>query len=420
MVQSSSSKIIMLDVYLHNLHVGTLDYINNDLAFTYNELALDNRERSRISVHLPVQEEPYPSREFIPFLDNLLPESDVRDLIARITQYDASDVERLLGAIGGECAGAISLWPKGESPPSTAEYKPCSAKKLYELFDIAHSKEFGDAHVSGRQSMSGAQHKLVLLKRADKYLLPKRGAPTTILVKRARNRFPGIVYNEITCLKLLQAIGFTVAEGGIVRGEPNLFESVRYDRSVSDNGITKIHQEDLCQATGNPARRKYSGSGGPGYDSIRTILQRHGASPANDIATIVKWAVANICIGNNDAHAKNLSFLHSEDGIRIAPIYDVICTRVYPKVDTRFGMSFGGAVTVNALNANAVRKFSRSLGVGHRLVANSIDDVTTGLLSSLDDTCDDVIEKFGEHKIISQINDITRSIISSLRKNVLK
>ncbi|WP_433994935.1 hypothetical protein [Bradyrhizobium genosp. SA-4] len=27
----------------------------------------------------------------------------------------------------------------------------------------------------------------------------------------------------------------------------------RYDRQVSGNDITRIHQEDICQAVGNPA-----------------------------------------------------------------------------------------------------------------------------------------------------------------------
>ena len=38
--------------------------------------------------------------------------------------------------------------------------------------------------------------------------------------------------------------------------------------------------------------------------------------------------VFNFLIGNADAHAKNLSILHADNGIKLAPFYDLVSTEI--------------------------------------------------------------------------------------------
>lgn len=76
---------------------------------------------------------------------------------------------------------------------------------------------------SGALSMSGVQEKLVLYRRPPfdsdvqdpptripEYRLPVAGAPSTVLVKRERGRFPGLVQNEIACMDPSSTAGFRV------------------------------------------------------------------------------------------------------------------------------------------------------------------------------------------------------------------
>lgn len=37
----------------------------------------------------------------------------------------------------------------------------------------------------------------------------------------------------------------------------------------------------------------------------------------------------NVLIGNHDSHLKNIAYLVDEQGVRIAPCYDLLCTTVY-------------------------------------------------------------------------------------------
>ncbi len=65
---------------------------------------------------------------------------------------------------------------------------------------------------ASRLSMSGAQEKLVLYRmppsgdaqngRSPKYLLPVNGAPSAVVVKRERARFPGLLQNELACMTM--------------------------------------------------------------------------------------------------------------------------------------------------------------------------------------------------------------------------
>ena len=53
--------------------------------------------------------------------------------------------------------------------------------------------------------------------------------------------------------------------------------------------------------------------------------------------------VFNYLVGNADAHGKNLAMLLTAGNkMQLAPIYDVLCTAVYPNLDTRMAMPIGG------------------------------------------------------------------------------
>ena len=61
-----------------------------------------------------------------------------------------------------------------------------------------------------------------------------------------------------------------------------------------------------------------------------------------DIERLMAWQAFNWLAGNADGHAKNLALLHSGRTIRLAPFYDLVCTRAIPRVDRRLAMGIGG------------------------------------------------------------------------------
>jgi len=96
----------LLKVYLNEDHVGNLWIENKNYCFQYVNLYT-----RPVSLSLPVREEPYLKDEAQPYFANLLPEGDSRTLVEARLGTPRGDDFALLRVIGGDCAGAITLFP---------------------------------------------------------------------------------------------------------------------------------------------------------------------------------------------------------------------------------------------------------------------------------------------------------------------
>jgi serine/threonine-protein kinase HipA len=398
----------MLDVYLYGVLVGHIHEEGpHRLTFRYTEQALDEPEKYVLSVRLPVRAESYDHDATIVFFENLLPEGEGRDLIAQAKQFSPADVTGLLGMIGGECAGAVSLWPAGVAPPREPGYQPLSPAELAALFDQEYGDHVMEMQVAERLSMSGAQQKMVFRRRGDRFELPLHGSPSNAIIKRAKPVYPGLVLNELACMWLLRACGFEAAESRAVGRERLLFESVRYDRvEDAEGGLRRLHQEDFCQATGHRSAQKYQARGGPTYEVIGRVIRRHAVDPLRDLDTLARWALFNVVVGNNDAHAKNLSLLYAGPRVRLAPIYDVVSTHVYPHIDRRFSIEIGGQKTAEGLHRTALDKFARSLGMRAPAIARLGAPLIEQVRGSVDSVLHEVASAHGHHPVLDQLHDL--------------
>jgi serine/threonine-protein kinase HipA len=402
----------MLDVYLHDALVGVVSRdARGLLSFRYGERALDEPASSALSVRLPVRREPYDHDAAIAFFENLLPEGEGRDLIAQARHYSPSDVAGLLGMVGGECAGAVSIWPEAIVPPEHPAYQPLSPAEMSALFDQQYGAQVMEMQVAERLSMSGAQQKMVFRRTGEEYALPLHGSPSNVIVKRAKSVYPGLVLNEVACMWLLKEAGLEAAGSRAVGSSGRLlFESLRYDREErGDGSLRRLHQEDLCQATGHRSAEKYQARGGPAYGELATVIRRHSANPLLDLQTLASWAVFNLLVGNNDAHAKNLSLLYTDAGIRLSPVYDVVSTEVYPQLDRDFSIQVGGQRTVDGLHRHALDKFACSLGMKGSGLARLVLPVVERTAAALDPVLHRVAAEYEHHPVLDQIRELVRT-----------
>ena len=168
------------------------------------------------------------------------------------------------------------------------------------------------------------------------YLLPVNGAPSTSLVKRERARFPGFLQNELACMTMMAAAGVPTVAHTICALDAGAYETARFDRRVNaDRKVTRAYAEDGCQLTGKRSGAKYARTGGPGYSDLVAALRRYTVEPGKDAVLLFRWAVANLALGNRDAHAKNVSLVGEVPTVlELAPAYDVICTMASPRKDS--------------------------------------------------------------------------------------
>ena len=402
-----------LDVYLHGQLVGSLGEHEADVWFRYQPVddAANALASRALSVRMPLRALTYGHRDTLVFFDNLLLESDTRDELARFEQRDSSDVAGLLGRVGAECSGAVSIWPTGTAVPAVSAYREYSPLDLEALFDERHGERLTQAQLESRQVMSGVQRKLVFRRYKDGWHLPLQGAPGTHILKRASGRYDGLVANELACLKCYaaldlhvpeaRAIGHSVADADGLP-EPRLIVIQRFDRVESTDkldgampNVQRLHQEDMCQVTGRLPKRKYQRDGGPGLRDLAVAIRRFSSRPAHDLQQLLSATIANVCLGNADAHAKNFALLYTDTGPQLAPFYDVVSTEVYPALSPHLSMRVGHAYDPSALRRDDVIRLAADLSVAPALVRSTVEHVTMTLRAVRDDVLNQVAKEIG-------------------------
>ena len=123
-----------LNIFMQGLPVGRLWLDERrHFVFQYSAGWLNHLERFPISLSLPLRTDAYRDDAARPFFANLLPEGDVRRLIARQFQISEQNDYALLEKIGGECAGAVSILLQDANPPEISDYRELDDEALHRL-----------------------------------------------------------------------------------------------------------------------------------------------------------------------------------------------------------------------------------------------------------------------------------------------
>lgn len=367
----------ILDVYLKQQLVGLLEQDDSgSLWFRYDDAWLASEPSVPLSNSLPLRSEPFRRNECRPFFAGLLPEETSRVLIAKAFGVSANNDFAILERIGGECAGAVSLTPPGEPPMAgSASYREISNEELAGKIAELPLRPLLAGEEGIRLSLAGAQGKLAVAIFGGKFFLPLNGSPSTHILKPQGPYFEELVENEFFCMRLAAMAGLEVAEVEIGTAGPSRFLQVlRYDRKPLDGGeLERIHQEDFCQALGIPPELKYQQEGGPNLKKCFDLVRALSSVPGPDVLRLFDAVVFNYLIGNNDAHGKNFSFLYGDGVVRMAPLYDLVCTQAYPGLAAEVAMKIGDERKSDRVLSKNWLRFFNDAGVGPAVARKRLD-----------------------------------------------
>jgi serine/threonine-protein kinase HipA len=402
-----------LDVYLDERLVGTLSRSTGGLCFSYSVEYLGLPAPLPLSRHLPIETglppQIFEDQASRAFFENLLPEGDVRSQVARNLGVSRENTFELLAALGGDCAGAVSLLPPGEKQRRTGHYRPISRDNLAEELDRLPSHPFLADEEGVRLSLAGAQNKLPIYYDGNEFYVPEEGAPSTHIIKTPIKNLENTVVNEAFCMDLAAQVGLNVPRTDVVElGGSQYFLIERYDRQTTLAGrIERLHQEDFCQALGIPPAEKYEKEGGPGFGACFGLLRAWSSEPFPDVAALLQWALFNFLIGNADAHGKNISFLYAGGQVRLAPLYDLISTAVYQRqVNNKFAMKFGGEKDPRYLLTRHLNQFADDAGIGYRAVKVALQNMAKDLKRIAPVLADEYRERFAAPVIVNRLVEI--------------
>jgi len=361
-----------LNVFWDDQLIGHLTKVGGQgVAFQYSEHYLALERPQPISLSLPLQAEAFDTATSTAWFANLLPEGEIRGHVARKLGVSERNDYAMLDGIGGDCAGALRLLPESSPLPTRdilvplpwdeLEAKIASTPRPSLLALVLQDREL-------RLSLAGAQDKLPVHYADGELALPGGKTASTHLLKISSGGFPDLVQNELFCLTLAKSAGLRVPHAEMAATGTPILIVERYDRRVHpEKGVSRLHQEDFCQALGVPPETKYENEGGPSLEQIFEVLARGSRAPLPDKRDLLKWVIFNFIIGNADAHAKNISLVYGEFGEdfgpRLAPFYDLVCTQVYDQLSKNQAQKIGGEYRFKAIAGRHWDRFAASIDV---------------------------------------------------------
>lgn len=185
-------------------------------------------------------------------------------------------------------------------------------------------------------SVSGVQSKL-LMSLENGRLIPQQTGGQYI-VKPAPKNFKFLPENEITIMRLAQAIGFNVAECSLVPFENGELGYVvkRFDIRAQGGRFLIEDAASLCNV-----HPKNKGSSELSYEwTLKKLFEASGKNKAVLLNGFRQVLFAYL-VGNNDLHLKNFS-LYREPGCRtttmkdFTPLYDILSVTPYPNYATEY------------------------------------------------------------------------------------
>jgi serine/threonine-protein kinase HipA len=399
------SKMPILDVYLDGQPkvIGTLASLENTSAsFRYSEEYLGTPGAMPISLSLPLDEVGYGDAETRAFFDNLLPENDQMRRVMDLHRIERGDIVAILGLLGADCSGAISCVPSGSGPVKNpgvlqTDYDRIDYETLTDLVTrMANGRSLPD-EIRDPSPVAGYQQKMALARLEDaSFALPRTGtgAPTTHILKTPRIRDARDAVLERTSALLASRAGLDcVVPERLVFGGHACLSIERYDRTVTNGIVRRLHQEDFAQALGLPASFKYERNGTEGrvFDAAAVFgLLLKTATPVRSISNFLKLTLFNACVGNADNHAKNHALLYVDGpSPHLAPAYDLLPTRLDPALTSEMGFRIGTAATSDDIGSRDAALLLETFALSPAAATRFAKRQIAPLMQSLDEAAAD-------------------------------
>ncbi len=390
--------IIALDVRLDGFDDPIGNLVRDEdgaLAFAYQSNYLDNPAAIPLSLSFPLTDEAYEDSGARPFFDNLLQERDgpLQKVMDR-EGLSRSDIAGLLFYLGRDCPGSISVLPLG-SPPAKVpgnfetDYRALDEARMTRIVQTLHRRQRLPDETEDPSPLAGVQSKIALTMLPNGSFAeprPGSGAPTTHIIKVPDQAHASDPDLEREALRLSAALGFETAEA-IVQEFDGVKALVvrRFDRALDEmDRVVRIHQEDFAQALGLPPSMKYERNGVENrrFDAaaINRVLEATN-DPAAEKQKFIAATLFDLMIGNVDAHAKNFALLHEpQGGVRIAPRYDLMPTRLDRDLTDLLPYSIGEATMLAEITEEDFSHFLRAFGIS---TTSAQRRLTTRLTTSL-------------------------------------
>lgn len=327
------------------------------------------------------------------FIENLLPEGKGREILTNMYHISKNNLFALIQLIGKDTTGALTF--NLEHNTFITSFREITISELsHRIKDRKNVPiEVWDGNV--RLSVAGVQDKLPITIIDEKYGFAQGELASTHILKFESNNY-NLVFNEYLSLKLAYFAGLKIPNIQIVHFDSEVVLQVeRFDRElISNDKIIRKHIIDGCQALNLNVMHKYERAfgkelkdykEGASFEKIFTLIEKC-SSPIIAKRDIITWIIVNLCLGNSDAHGKNISFFIEKNKMELTPFYDIVNIEIYEnKYDTDFAMSIDDAYNINELGSFQIIEFCKDLKINLKGFIKEFKRVSHSINKALDD-----------------------------------
>jgi serine/threonine-protein kinase HipA len=347
------------------------------------------------------------------FLEGLLPEGRALEAAAAAVRgvrlmdgapATTTDAVQLLAAYGRECAGAVVAVPAGDPPPGLGRYQSVDANRMVEIIrDLPRRPLGADPERGIRMSLAGAQPKFLLARFNGAWFEPLDGAASTHILKPAAD-WGYSAQNEAMVLFLARTAKLTECDAWVEHAADGtaVLVTARYDRRMSGRRVIRSHQEDMCQALGIRPKDKYR-IGRP--SELARQLRRFADEPAAQTRAMFRQVAFRVLIGDEDGHGKNYSLLLRDGGVQLAPIYDTLCTLIYPELTGRVVGGIGMQQQLPKMTRVALLDEARAMGLPEPEAATLLDELAAQLRAGLEALPDPLVTDWPSELVTDTVSN---------------
>lgn len=363
---------------------------NDDLDLLYTDEW--KQEGFALSPFLPLHE-PIDKRDVKNFILNLLPEGDGLEALSKLFHISKANSFALLNAIGNETSGALSFGTSGFIETS---FREVSKEELRVRIKERKNTPITIWDGKVRLSLAGVQEKLPIAILNGKFGFAEGNLASTHILKFDTSN-THLVLNEFLSLHLAKKAGLVVNKAQIdfFDHEPVLVVE-RFDRKIVSNGneVQKLHVIDGCQLLSLAPSHKYERNFGSARDvqnvrqgaSFRKLIQNETKMdiPVLFKKALLDWSLVNLCLGNSDAHGKNISFFVQKSTLTLAPFYDIVNVKLYDTYDQDLAMAIGDEFTIENVKPYDLAAHCHTLNIKQQQLALSFNTIATNIKKELE------------------------------------
>lgn len=354
-----------LDVFLNEVPVGWLERKGSDTwTFRFLQAYLELAERPVLGQMFEedLEREHTATLALPPFFSNLLPEGQLRRLLARMLRVNKDREAQLLAPLGRDLPGAVLVLTAEEARPVASPPRMAPPPAPDEQTVAARF----------RFSLSGVQLKFTAVEVGERWTLPASGHGRKWILKLPDPQFRGLPDAEFSALSWAAQSGIRVPEHRLV--EATLIDGLPFDWNYLDTralavarfdrtaGEVRVHQEDFSQVVGagtsEEKDEKYTASN---YPTIASYVKR--LCDAESYRELIRRFVFMLLSGNADAHLKNWALLYPDGrAARLSPAYDLVPTVVYPGLSTDLALKFLDTRSFRDVDLARFRRLAQRIG----------------------------------------------------------